>query len=287
MLLCFFFITLLVIQSTAAEAFVPCGRNHVRQVAKTRSKHRLAQPLYAMPVVVVAAAQGAAGVSIGAATGVAGASTVGQVAAEMLGYLMGVGALALYVPIIIKLRSEKNGDGMSLQTWVLNIFGFTIGVLCPLRKGFPLSTYVDGVVLTAEALAVMGLVCHYRGLSKQFSIGVGAYVTCLLLALTVQVPMQFLASLQIASIVMCNYANLPQIYAQFKTGKASWSWITAAMSTVGNGIKIFATKQLTNDPIILGGHFFGFVTNAILLAQTLMMLSSEHEAADKPAAAAE
>jgi mannose-P-dolichol utilization defect protein 1 len=280
MLLCFFFVSLLVLQSMAAEGFVHGVRKPVRQVAITRSK----KPLHAMPVAVVATAQGAAGVAVGAATDMVGISTVSQLAAKVLGYLMGVGALFLYVPIIIKLRSEKNGDGMSLQTWVLNIVGFTIGVLYPLKKGFPLSTYVDGVVLTAEALAVMGLVCHYRGMSKHFSIGMGAYVACLLLALTLQVPMQFLTSLQIASIVMCNYANLPQIYVQYKTGKASWSWITAAMSTVGNGIKIFATKQLTNDPIILGGHFVGFVTNAILLTQTLM-LGSGQKAADKPAAA--
>lgn len=201
-----------------------------------------------------------------------GGNTMSEVVAKVLGYCMGLGALALYFPVILKLRREESADGMSLQTWVFNILGFTVGCLYPLKKGFPFSTYVDGVVLTTESLVVMGLVCHYRGLMRQCVIGMVAYLLSIFLVITyLQVPEGLLTAMQIASITMCNYANVPQIIDQFRAGKASWSWITAAMSTTGNGIKIFATKTLSGDPIIVGGHFVGFVTNAILLAQTVFL----------------
>ena len=185
---------------------------------------------------------------------------------------MGAGALALYVPIIIKLVREGHADGFSMETWLFNIFGFTAGVLYPLKRGFPLSTYVDGLVLTTESVFIMGLICYYRGLLKPFIVSFSVYALALFLVVGfLDVPLAFITSLQVASIVMCNYANIPQIITQFKTRRASWSWITATMSTVGNSIKIFATKQLTGDRVILSGHYVGVATNAILLLQTIAL----------------
>jgi mannose-P-dolichol utilization defect 1 len=194
-----------------------------------------------------------------------------QVIAKALGYTMGAGALALYVPIIVKLKKEGDADGMSLQTWIFNILGFTSGVMYPLKMGFPFSTYVDGFVLTAQSIIVMGLTCLYRNLFTEYLLGILAYSAVVAGILYANVPQQFFIGFQIASIIMCNYANLPQIALGIKTRKASWSWITAAMSTIGNGIKMYTTSQLTQDKIIFGGHIVGFATNAILLAQTLML----------------
>lgn len=73
--------------------------------------------------------------------------------------------------------------------------------------------------------------------------------------------------MQLLAIVICNYANIPQILLTFKTKKAKWSWITASMSMAGNFIRILTTMQLTQDMLIMSGNLLGLVTNAILLFQ--------------------
>ena len=65
-----------------------------------------------------------------AATATATASTPSSsslqaVFAQSLGGVMFAGAVLLYTPILLKLWREKNGEGMSFQTWVFNTMGFT------------------------------------------------------------------------------------------------------------------------------------------------------------------
>ena len=52
-------------------------------------------------------------------------SSLKTIFAQSLGGVMFAGAVFLYTPIILKLWREKNGDGMSLQTWICNTMGFT------------------------------------------------------------------------------------------------------------------------------------------------------------------
>ena len=52
-------------------------------------------------------------------------SSIKAIFAQSLGGVMFAGALLLYAPIILKLWREKNGDGMSFQTWIFNTMGFT------------------------------------------------------------------------------------------------------------------------------------------------------------------
>ena len=52
-------------------------------------------------------------------------SSLQAVFAQSLGGVMFAGAVLLYTPILLKLWREKNGEGMSFQTWVFNTMGFT------------------------------------------------------------------------------------------------------------------------------------------------------------------
>ena len=83
-------------------------------------------------------------------------STVGTMVAKALGYVIGVGSLAVYLPIVISLLKKKSSDGFSVATWVFNLMGITLAVIYPLKKGFPMSTFVELLLLVVQSTGILG-----------------------------------------------------------------------------------------------------------------------------------
>lgn len=197
-------------------------------------------------------------------------SSLKAMLAQSLGGVMFAGALLLYTPIILKLWREKNGDGMSFQTWIFNTMGFTAALLYPLKKGFPISTYVETIALTFQSLLVLGTLSHFKGKLKEFFAALAVYIASFYVLAGPVFPMKYIQWLQLGATISNNYAQVPQIALSFKLKKSSWSIISAGLSTIGNAIRVFTTATLTGDPLILYGHVLGATTNAILATQILM-----------------
>jgi len=192
----------------------------------------------------------------------------GDILAKFLGYAMGVGSMMVYTPIVLNLVKTKDASGYSAATWVFNLLGLTAAIVYPFKKGFPVSTYIEILILTVQSAGILGLVCYYQNLLKEFALGMVAFaIATSLLFLSPLLTPKILNAMQIVAILVCNYANIPQILLTFREKKASWSSITAAMSMGGNLIRIFTTLQLTQDMLVLSGNALGFTTNAILLFQ--------------------
>lgn len=83
-------------------------------------------------------------------------SSVGTVVAKFLGYVIGAGSLAVYLPIVFSLLKKKSADGFSVATWVFNLMGITLAVIYPLKKGFPMSTFVELVLLVIQSTGILG-----------------------------------------------------------------------------------------------------------------------------------
>ena len=194
-------------------------------------------------------------------------ASVNDLVAKAVGYLLGAGSMLVYMPIILGLVKDKNADGMSVMTWVYNLLGMSVALVYPFKKAFPLSTYIEILILTVQSAGILGLVCHYRELTKEYLLGMGVFALVAGAVVVAQVNAKALQALQLLAIVICNYANIPQILLTFRAKKASWSPITAGMSMAGNLIRIFTTLQLTQDLLVMSGNLLGLITNAILLAQ--------------------
>lgn len=83
-------------------------------------------------------------------------STAGTIVAKALGYVIGAGSLAVYLPILLSLLKKKSADGFSVATWVFNLLGITLAVIYPLKKGFPMSTFVELVLLVVQSTGILG-----------------------------------------------------------------------------------------------------------------------------------
>lgn len=189
-------------------------------------------------------------------------------AANIIGYIMGAGSMALYTPIIAKLLRNQHAEGFSLSTWIFNLLGLLCSISYKFKKGFPISTYIELIFAGIQSATVLGLVSYYNGKFREYIAGITTIGLLFGLLLTkLNVPNNVLSFIQIASTIMSNYANIPQIWLTFQTQKASWSAITASLTFGACVVRIFTTLQLTKDNILLGGYILGMITNGILLAQ--------------------
>lgn len=188
--------------------------------------------------------------------------------AKSLGYVMAVGAMVIYTPILIKISKQGSAAGFSVSTWIFNIIGLSLSIAYPMKKGFPFSTYMELVGACCQSIGILGLLCHYTGRFSEYLLGVAGLMTSfIILNWLPNVSQSYLNLIQIAAAVTANYANVPQILLTFQTRKATWSWISATMSLAGCLIRVFTTLQLTKDKLVLFGYILGVITNSILLLQ--------------------
>ena len=246
-----FLILFLSICTLSVCAFKP-AKNSVIKSTKDRVNRRLQQPIEMI-----------------ASAGPVPVAPV-QIVAKVLGYIMGIGSMTVYTPILLKLAQTKDTAGLSVQTWIFNVIGLSLAASYPYQRGFPISSYIELIILSIQSFIILGTICIMNKDFTQFLQGllplsafIGA-ITCF------KFPSNILQSVQIISALICNYANIPQIYLSYTTKKSGWSRTTAAMSVGGNLIRVYTTIKLTKDPFFLFGFLLGAITNGILLYQTFI-----------------
>ena len=207
-----------------------------------------------------------------AAAAAAPASTLADAVALVLGYCMMAGAMLVYSPMILQVVTKRSGDGLSRTAWAMSVVGFG-GALCyQLSKGYPISTFGELIALTAQSVVLFGLMQffdHNVGIPS-IAGGLAAFLGVLYVLVT-RAPQALLQTLQAISAMMLSLAIVPQLALNFRTGTCGWSMYSAMLSTMGNGIRVFTTLQVTKDRLVLVGFIGGLTLNLILLAQTLTL----------------
>ena len=82
--------------------------------------------------------------------------------ARGLGYLVGAGSLLLYTPIAIRVYRQQDASGLTLSTWWLKLASYTCTIVYSLANHYPISTYVETVIISGEALIILALVAFYQ-----------------------------------------------------------------------------------------------------------------------------
>lgn len=190
--------------------------------------------------------------------------------AQGLGYLVGAGSFLLYTPIAVRIVRQKNADGLTVSTWWLKLASYTVTDVYNFTRGYPLSTYVETLVITAEALVLLLLVSYFqKSLDVKFAACAVAFG--LFAAFLLRAPPEVLALGQGSTAVLNAGALVPQFLLNARLRQAGgYSPVTAALASAGCAIRLFTTIQLTGaDPILLGTFGLALLLNAGLLAQIL------------------
>lgn len=197
-------------------------------------------------------------------------SDIKNTIAKLLGYVMGLGATAVYSPIIFTLLKAKSAEGFSVDTWKYSLVGLTLAILYPFKKKYLLSTYAELLCVLVQSIGIFGLISHYNQQMTSFFQFMFCYLAVCVPLILLPLSAKVLSTIQLIAILVCNYSNIPQILLTMRTKTTSWSGTSALLTTAGNFIRILTTLQLTKDPLILAGFLLGFVTNLTLFIQVLI-----------------
>jgi mannose-P-dolichol utilization defect protein 1 len=195
--------------------------------------------------------------------------------ATALGYLIGFGSLMLYTPIAVRIYRQKSADGTTLSTWWLKLASYTMSDTYYLKKGYPLSTYIETLTITIEAAIILGLVGYYQKRlccydDATFGILLVVYLTLSAYGLW-GAPPQVVAAGQLVAAALNPAALVPQFVLNYqKQSKGDYSPLTAGLAATGCAIRLFTIQQLAgSDPILMITFGIAMVLNATLLAQIL------------------
>jgi len=193
--------------------------------------------------------------------------------ADILGYLIGAGSLLLYTPIAIRLWRQKSAEGLVLSTWWLKLLAYTASDIYGFTHGYPISTYIETLIMTVEAAVILCLVVYYQKLANgRFWCQVIAFFSISLCVL-VAAPIQLIVFGQGVSSILNISALVPQFILNHRRQKAGdYSPITAGLATGGCLARIFTTIKLTNaDGILLASFGLASLANAALLGQIIYL----------------
>ena len=259
-----------------ASAWVFCKSGGSGVVALYHQKYLRAQRGHKI-VVLAAADNGSALIrgtrSASGAEAKAGGA-LGRSVANTLGYIMGAYAFFLYVPIIRDIL-QRGAEGVSLQTWTVNVASFSLALIYPIKKGYALSTFVEVLGLQLQSLLILGLAALSAGKLGAFLAGVGILAAAMGVVLRMELSPRLLSSIQLVRLALDGYSLLPQICLNFRNGAFSYNAVTASASLVGNGIRIFTTLTLVKDPLVLAGYVVGLASNLVLLLQYIWFRKSK------------
>ena len=197
------------------------------------------------------------------------ASPDASLIARSLGYVVGVGSLLLYTPIGLRVYRQRDASGLTLSTWWLKLISYSCSDVYSFRNNYPVSTYIETLIITVEASIVLGLVAYYqRRLDPAFACIAFFYVAACAWALTAAPP-EAIAFGQASATLLNTGALLPQLLQNYqRRSPGGFSPITAGLACAGCAIRLFTTIELTgSDPLLLAGFAAGLALNAILLAQ--------------------
>ena len=191
--------------------------------------------------------------------------------ARALGYLVGAGSLLLYTPIAVRVVRQGSAEGLTITTWWLKLAAYASSDIYCLSKGYPISQYVETLIITVEATLLLVLVAWYqKRLDASFAALALGFAAAAAWALN-DAPAEALAAGQALSTLLNTAALLPQINLNAQRGEAGdFSPVTAALACAGCTIRLFTTIRLADgDALLLGGFGLGLLLNGVLLAQIL------------------
>ncbi|KAL7715072.1 Mannose-P-dolichol utilization defect 1 protein-like protein [Entamoeba marina] len=192
---------------------------------------------------------------------------------KLLGYIMVGASMFMKVPQILSIYRARTGEGVSVQSMVIETFLYAITFNYHYQNAFPLNTYFEYFFLMMQDITIIVLILYYaKGFNTMaYSIAIG-FITFFATLFFGLCPMTILDILQASTIPFFIIAKLPQIYSNFKNkSTGSLSLITTVGLGAGNVIRIFTTlTEMDGDFMILFSYSLGALLNIIIVAQILI-----------------
>lgn len=201
-----------------------------------------------------------------------------SILATALGYVVGLGSLLLYTPIAVRIWRQRRAAGLSETTWWLKLSSYTCTDVYSFTRGYPLSTYVETIIIAIEAAIILGMVSFLQQTWKtnRFVVKSIIYVALTVWGLTLASP-PVIAVGQLAAAALNSFALMPQFWLNYKgKTKGDYSPTTAGLAALGCAVRLYTTLQLAeSDPILLTSFGLALVLNTALMLQIVYYGTAE------------
>eukprot|EP01137_Pigoraptor_chileana_P019809 Opistho-2@81342 len=200
--------------------------------------------------------------------------------AKGLGLAIIAGSAIVKVPQIVKIVSAKSVHGLSLASFLIELFGYSIAVAYNYTHKFPFETWGELSFLAVQNVALVVLFLSFTHKAGLIPVFLGAYGGAVYALSTGMVPAETLKTLQALTIPLFFLSKLPQIVTNFKnvhTGQLSA--ITTFMNFAGTASRIFTTLTQVDDKLMLLSHLLSTILNGIITLQMIFYWKKTHHAA--------
>ncbi|KAJ1662876.1 hypothetical protein IW140_005397 [Coemansia sp. RSA 1813] len=186
-----------------------------------------------------------------------------------LGLGIVLGGCIVKLPQLFKIINSKSVAGISLASYVLEIFANVITIAYNHRKGYPFTTYGEAVFIGIQNYVITLLILLFTG---RANIGVAA--GALLLVFTYSmfnsglVGGAMLSALYGLTIPLVIFSRIPQIYAIHKNKYTGQLSAFAVFNYFfGTAARLFTTIVEVDDSLVLLGAVLALAANGVLAAQ--------------------
>lgn len=192
-----------------------------------------------------------------------------------LSLLVGVGIVALAglikLPQIAAIVEANSAEGLSIVTLLVETFGYVYNLAAHYRMKYPVSTYGDFAVLTAQNLVILLLTFRYSNRFSQGLMTVVSYIAILICMCSSLFPIGVLQTLTLCNVLVSFASRVPQISQNFQSkSTGNLSAITCFGVFLGATARVFTTLQDVDSLNILLGYITSAFLNGVIAFQILL-----------------
>lgn len=189
---------------------------------------------------------------------------------KCLGLGIILGSLLVKVPQILKLITNKSGEGISIISVTLDLTAITIYMSYSFVKQFPFSSWGDTAFLAIQTALVAFLVLVYQNALLKAVLYLATYLCVCYIMMSGITPLEVLWTFQTCNIPIVVTGKLIQAWTNLKNGHTGQlSAITMFMLFFGSSARIFTSIQETGDTVVILTYVAGTLANALLVFQML------------------
>lgn len=178
------------------------------------------------------------------------------------------GSMLVKVPQIVKILSNKSGEGINIFGVLFDLFAITCHMAYSFVSGFPFSAWGDGLFLAFQTATIAALVLLYGGASGKSATFVAAYASIVYILMGGYTPIEYLWSAQAFNVPILFVGKMIQALTNYRnqsTGQLSSA--TCFMLFAGSIARIFTSAQETGDFMMILTYCVSTFANAIIVAQ--------------------
>lgn len=202
---------------------------------------------------------------------------------KMLGIAIIAGSMLVKVPQIVKILNAGSAEGISVASVFLELFAITASLAYSYVKGFPFSSWGEGLFLALQTCSIAAFALLYgsgtvkRGTAEESdgsathaAIFLAIYSTMTYVLMSGLTDIETLWCLQAANIPVILAGKSLQAFANYRRGNTGQlSATTLCLLFLGSLARIFTSIQETGDRLIVTTYIAASFANGVIFGQIL------------------